>query len=34
MKVKRWLPKTVEREERASVIKELKVLRGPKRQGV
>jgi hypothetical protein len=34
MKVKRWRPKTVDREEWASVIKEAKVLRGPKRQGV
>jgi len=32
MKVKRGRPKTVDREEWASVIKEAKVLRGPKRQ--
>ena len=32
MKVKRWRPKTVDSEEWASLIKEAKVLRGPKRQ--
>jgi len=34
MKVKRWRQKTVDREERASVSKETKALRGPYGQGV
>ena len=32
MKVKRWREKTVDREDRASVIKESKALRGPQIQ--
>ena len=34
MKVKKWRQKAVDREEWASVIKEAKVLRGPKSQEV
>jgi len=34
MKVKKWRQKSVDREEWASVSKENKALRGPKRQGV
>jgi len=33
MKAKRWRQKAVEREDRASVIKEAKTLRGPQKLG-